>query len=442
MQGAHPFFTYTTEILAWRLGRTPDATSVGELAVPAKADPGRARAKAARIVRAARDARDIVLLGLGRGETAAALAEVLPPDKFLTVLSADPAAAAGLRAADRLGWFAVDGRARLVADSSRQALLCLPLLAGWDARDALVVVNPEPCPPVEREALAWVRRMLAGCAPLPAPGSSAKAPSGSQADAPTDDGPGPAPGSLLDAGPDVSAAAPAPTVTLAVLVRPGEPGLAAFFAACAGLADAAVLCWDAADIPEAAALAAALDMPVRHLARPLRNDFAAQRNALLAACPPGWVLTLDPDERPGPGFRQAIARLTRTPGLGAAYFPRLTLYPDAGHVKIGHGLWPDLQLRLFRKAGPDHPRYVRPVHERLDGLCGRAALALDAPLVHHNRLLADDGTVTAKLAAYDAAGGAPRHHLSPDYPTLPLAFFTALIGKPVPGRVLLLPELW
>lgn len=426
MQGAHPFFTYTTEILAWRLGGTSDAPSAGDLAVPAVTDPGRARAKAGRIVRAARNARDIVLLGLGTGETAAALVEVLPPDKFLTVLCADPTAAARLRAAGRLGWFAPAGRARLVADGSRQALLCLPLLAGWDAPDALVVVNVEACAPAEREALAWVRRMLAGCAPLSALGFPAKDPLGSSAIIP--------PGS--------SAAAPAPAVTLAVLARPDEPGLAAFFAACAGLADAAVLCWDAADIPETAALAAALDMPVRHLARPLRNDFAAQRNALLDACPPGWVLSLDPDERPGPGLAQTVAQLTRAPGLGAAYFPRLTLYPDAGHVKIGHGLWPDLQLRLFRKVGPNQPRYVRPVHERLDGLSGRAALALDAPLVHHNRLLADDGTVTAKLAAYDAAAGAPRHHLSPDYPSLPLAFFTNLIGKPVPGRVLLLPELW
>jgi hypothetical protein len=411
VQGAHPFFTYTTEILAWRLGGTSDAPSAGDLAVSAVGDPDRARAKAGRIVRAARNARDIVLLGLGNGETAAALAEALPPDKFLTVLCADPATAARLRQSGRLSWFAPDGRTRLVADGSRQALLCLPLLAGWDVRDALIVVNAEACAPAEREALAWVRRMLAGCALLPALGS------------------------LFDAG-------PAPTGTLAVLARPDEPGLETFFAACAGLADAAVLCWDAADIPEAAALAAALDMPVRHLARPLRNDFAAQRNALLDACPPGWILTLDPDERPGPGLAQTVAQLTRAPGLGAVYFPRLTLYPDAGHVKIGHGLWPDLQLRLFRKVGPDQPRYVRPVHERLEGLSGRAALALDAPLVHHNRLLADDGTVTAKLAAYDAAAGTPRHHLSPDYPTLPLAFFTTFIGKPVPGRVLLLPELW
>lgn len=408
VQGAHPFFTYTTEILGWRLGDAP-SPAAAPVTDETPGDPGRSRARASRILRAARDARDIVLLGLGTGALAAALAEALPADKFLTVLSPDPAAARRLRDAGRLPWFSPHGRAGLLADTSRQALFCLPLAAGLAPWSALVTTNPEPCPPPERQALDWLRRMLAQSAPLP----------------------GAAP------------PAPAPPVTLAVLGRPDEPGLADFFAACAGLAQAAVLCWDAADVPPGATgLAEALGMPTRHVARPLAGDFAAQRNALLAACPPGWVLTLDPDERPAPGLPATLARLVADPSLGAAYFPRMTLYPDADHVKVGHGLWPDLQLRLFRNAPPARPRYVRPVHERLEGLSGRAVLALDAPLAHCNRLLADNGTVTAKLAAYDAAAGAPRHHLSADYPVLPRAFFDTFPADPAQRRVLLPAELW
>ena len=139
---------------------------------------------------------------------------------------------------------------------------------------------------------------------------------------------------------------------------------------------------------------------------------------------------------------RTIARITRAPDIGGVFFPRLTLYPDPGHAKVGHGLWPDLQLRLLRTLPPATPRYVRPVHERLEGLAGRAALALDAPLFHYNRLLADDVAVKAKLAAYDAAEGQHRHRLSRDYPSLPLEFFEALSGDRREGRVLLLPPLW
>jgi len=409
VQGAHPFFTYTGEILAWRLGDERNA-DVSPSPAP---DAARVRAWAGRILRAARDAREIVLLGLGSGAVAGALARSLPDDKVLTVLSPDPAAARRLAATGALDWRVPDGPTRLLADTSRQALFCLPVLAGFDPDRAVVVANPEPCPPHTREALAWVRRMLTASVPLP------EAPAGA----------------------GIPVAAP-PDVTLAVLVQPREPGLEEFFAACAGLARSAVLCWDAAAVPRQAALARALDMPVRHLTRPLAGDFAAQRNALVAACPPGWVLTLDPDERPAPDMARTIARVTRAPDIGGVFFPRLTLYPDKDHAKVGHGLWPDLQLRLFHTPPPASPRYVRPVHERLEGLVGRAALALDAPLLHYNRLLADEGAVKAKLAAYDAAAGQPRHRLSRDYPSLPLTFFTALSGDRREGRVLLLPPLW
>ena len=409
MQGAHPFFTYTGEILAWRLGDERNA-DVSPSPAP---DAARVRAWAGRILRAARDAREIVLLGLGSGAVAGALARSLPADKVLTVLSTDPAAARRLAATGALAWRAPAGQARLLADTSRQALFCLPVLAGFDPDRAVVVANPEPCPPHTREALAWVRRMLTASIPLP------EAPAGA---------------GIPDAAP--------PDVTLAVLVQPREPGLKEFFTACAGLARSAVLCWDAAAVPRQAALARALDMPVHHLARPLAGDFAAQRNALVAACPPGWVLTLDPDERPAPDMARTITRVTRAPDIGGVFFPRLTLYPDKDHAKVGHGLWPDLQLRLFHTLPPASPRYVRPVHERLEGLAGRAALALDAPLLHYNRLLDDEGAVKAKLAAYDAAAGQPRHHFSRDYPSLPLTFFTALSGDRREGRVLLLPPLW
>lgn len=402
---AHPFFTYTDEILGWRLGGPAPAGPAPDEGVPG---PDRTEARVRRILRAAAGRPAVLLLGLGVGRLAAALAEALPPATSLTVLCLDPAAAVRLRQAGNLAWAGPDGSRQLLADSSPQALFCLLALAGPAPGTALITVNPEDAAPDERAGLSQLRRLLADASPLAVPA-----------------------GPMLGPGP-----------TLAVLVRPDEPDLAGFFQACRGLAEQAVILWDGPDVPRAADAASALGVPVRHLARPLGRDYAAQRNALLAACPPGWVLTLDPDERPGPGFGELTARLTAAPDIGAVYFPRITLYPDPGRAKVGHGLWPDLQLRLFSTAPPARPRYVRPVHERLEGLAGRAALALGAPLFHHNRLLADNAAVAAKLSGYDAACGAPVHRLSRDYPTLPLSFFAHLAGKATDGRVMLLPRLW
>ncbi|EFL52920.1 conserved hypothetical protein [Solidesulfovibrio fructosivorans JJ]] len=409
MADAHPYFTYTREILSWRLGdQATQPSRGGDAPSP---DPARTAVRAGRIVRAAGTHREVLLLGLGTGDLAAVLADALPPETSLTVLCPDTVAAARLRDAGGLAWARPAGNRQLLADASRQALFCLPAMTAQLGPQTLVTVNPEPCPPEIRQSLVWLRRMLADVVSLPEPAKS-------------------------------TAPAPAP-VTLAVLARPDEPALPDFFGACAGLAPKAVIVWDAPDVPARGRDAAArLGMPARHLARPLGGDFAAQRNALLAACPPGLVLSLDPDERPGPGFRETLSRLAATPGLGGAYFPRLTLYPDPEHVKAGYGLWPDLQLRLFAHAPPTGPRYVRPVHERLEGLAGPVVLALDAPLLHLNRLLADDAAVTAKLAAYDAAAGRQAHHFSRDYPALPREFFAALAATPQHGRVLLLPGLW
>ena len=212
-----------------------------------------------------------------------------------------------------------------------------------------------------------------------------------------------------------------------------------FFEAARGLASQAVIVWDAAEVPPRARAAERLGLPVRHLARPLDGDFAAQRNALLAACPPGWMLSLDPDERPGPGFAAAVARVMALPEAGAGYFPRLTLYPDPGRVKAGHGLWPDWQLRLCRLGGSSGPRYVRPLHERLEGHPGAAVLALDAPILHCNRLVVDAAGVAGKLEAFSRVPGAAVHRLSADYPTLPRAFFDHLSRGTPPGRFVLLP---
>lgn len=397
----HPFFQYTSEIVSWRLGRTETVRT----AFPP--EPARVAGQVERVLRHLAGRRDVALVGLGAGRLAAALAEALPEEVALTVLDAAPEAVRRLLAAGELAWLQAEGSRQLLVDTSAMALFCLVVGAGISPATTLVTVTPEVGGSDEHRELAQWRRLFLGSRPAPGPASET--------------------------------ALPRPT--LAVLARPDEPDLPGFFAAAAGLADRAVVLWDAGEVPAAAREAEALGVPVIHLARRLADDFAAQRNALLAACAGPWILSLDPDERPGPGFGPALRRLMAMPGVGGAFFPRLTLYPDAGRAKVGYGLWPDVQLRLFRTTAAG-PRYVRPVHERLEGLAGRAALALDAPLHHYNRLLADRAAVLAKLAGFDAAAGRPTHRLNLDYPSLPLEFFAPPAGLPPEGRVLLLPPMW
>ena len=400
----HPFFAYTAEVLSWRLGHPerPQPTCAPT--------PQQTQDRVGRILRAGTGHSEIVLMGLGSGELAAALAARQPAGKPLTVVSLAPESARSLLAAGRLPWFGPDSPCQLLADASPQAACQLLFSLGLSPQSALVTVNPEPSDLREKPALALLRRLLTASRLAPPPDW-----------------------------PDAPPPSPLAGLTLALLARPDEPQLDAFFSAVRGLAGQAVIVWDAAAVPEAAGQARTLGIPVRHLARPLGNDFAAQRNAMLAACPPGWVLSLDPDERPGPGFAASLARLMATPGLGAAYFPRLTLYPDHTRAKVGHGLWPDWQLRLYRTGPPGCPQYVRALHERLEGTTGSTGLALNAPILHRNRLVADTAAVSEKLAAFSRLPGAASHCLSADYPTLPLEFFTALAPPAGQDRLLLLP---
>jgi len=400
----HPFFAYTAEVLSWRLGRQ-DSPAPAPAPTPQQTQSRVGRLLRARQAGAGRS--DIVLLGLGSGDLAAALAARLPSEAALTVVSLDPEAARSRLAAGRLPWLGPASPCRLLADASPQAVCQLLFSCGFSPQSALVTVNPESAAPSESHALALLRRLLTA--------SRWAAPPNAPPDAP-------------------------PKPTLALLARPDEPRLEEFFAAAQGLAGQAVIVWDAATVPAAAEQARALEIPVRHLARPLDGDFAAQRNAMLESCPPGWVLSLDPDERPGPGFRASLARIMAAPGLGAAYFPRLTLYPDHCRAKVGHGLWPDWQLRLYRTGPPGSPHYARALHERLEGATGRTGLALDAPILHFNRLVADQAAVSDKLAAFSRLPGAAAHQLSADYPTLPLEFFTTLAPPDGQERLLLLPE--
>jgi hypothetical protein len=232
----------------------------------------------------------------------------------------------------------------------------------------------------------------------------------------------------------IVAEAPLPRLSAAAILTPAEPDLPAFFRQFPPWLTELVLVWDAPALPDQLlpkGFLQELPFPVRQLARPLGADFSAQRNAMLAACKGDWVLYLDADERLSPEDWAKVPGLCALDATGW-HLPRVTFYPTVNNALIGFGLWPDIQLRLFRsRAGLT---FVNPVHERLVGLSGQQGLALGVEIEHLSRLRKNEAQLRAKLEVFDAAGaGHVRHALSAAYPSGPRALVS---GE---GRCLLMP---
>ena len=160
--------------------------------------------------------------------------------------------------------------------------------------------------------------------------------------------------------------------------------------------------------------------PVIQKHRPLAGNFAKQRNYALSLCTAPWVLALDADERLAPETWQQVFALTTQQDISAAFLPRLTFYPNEAHFRVGFGLWPDPQLRLFKQT--PNTRFNRPVHEILEGIEGQQVLLLHAPILHYSYTLKNRELLQERLAVFNQAAGREVHMLSEEYPCLPLAW--------------------
>ena len=103
--------------------------------------------------------------------------------------------------------------------------------------------------------------------------------------------------------------------------------------------------------------------------------FAAQKNFGLAEAGGDWILSLDADEQVSPELRDEILGVLAADGPSDGYrVPRRNLF---GGQWIRHGgLWPDWQLRLFRRGCGTFVE--RAVHESVEvaGSVGRCRGAL------------------------------------------------------------------
>lgn len=323
----------------------------------------------------------VILFGLENGEHALALRETLPVTTPIIICETDTTNARAFLA-DHPEWGTGDAGACVAADVSVWALLYLLALAGLTPGNATLALNPA-APEGKRKQYRTLQRTFLNAQPHQAINSSYLSHVGVQA----------------------------PDLSVGAILNPDEPDLDIFFGQFPDWVREVVVIWDAESVPKRQFTCAA---PVHHYAQPL-TDFATQRNRMLAECTGKWILYIDGDELFSEDVWGLLTACMLVKRLEACWFPRMTLYPDENHVKAGYGLWPDLQLRLFRNR--ESVRFTRPVHERLIGIEGRTALALDAPILHYSRLRKTPEELVAKLKRFDETGGAS-HMLNTDYPTI------------------------
>jgi len=128
-----------------------------------------------------------------------------------------------------------------------------------------------------------------------------------------------------------------------------------------------------------------VELALQHGARVVQHpleDFAAQRDAALAAVDADWILFVDSDERVTPLLAQEVRQVIQYSGPDARagwWIPRHNYM--IGHRMRGGGWYPDHQLRLLRRG---KARYdpAHKVHEVvvLDGQAGY----LSQPFIHYN----------------------------------------------------------
>lgn len=345
-----------------------------------------------------RDIRTIVIFGLGSGDFVRALAGKLdnvpkspadstqPQDIQLIICERSPSRVRNLKELGTLDWLRTSLNTHLLCDTSPWAHVVLLASLGISAKNAEIRINPELS---KKNIYTPTLKTIHG--------------------------------STLSALPQ--GVTTRPTISFAAILSPKDSGLIDFYNTIPAWADEVILVFDGEspkDIP------LPKEIPARIISRPLDGDFAAQRNAMLSACTCDWVFTLDADERLLMDDMALIPRLAahgEASSTEAFCFPRQTLYPDEKSFLCGYGLWPDLQLRLYRRNSG--LTYLRRIHEKLSGLKGNVGIALDLSILHLARLLKDDAKLRQKLDVFNAAGkGTIQHRLNIDYPAIPAALFS------------------
>ena len=371
---------YTTEVLAWRLGEPLPAVASASPRVDTEA-------LAVRLLRMVKASGRplLALLGLGDGTLAARLLDSLPAGVRLLVLESNPH-----RARAVLPHFPELGPCLLV-DTSPWALLLLALEAGLTPDNCTLGRTSPDMPPQEAaegsHALQDDQRVLHHWRQLFFGARRQELPPASPATV---------------------------RISVGAILHPAEPRLNEFFAHIPPWVHEVCVIWDGKSPGFGMHRCPA---PLLARVRPLGGNFGEQRNVMLDLCSGDWCLYLDADERLHPQTWAALPALAALAGAGGVLFPRLTFEGSEAHVRMGYGLWPDVQCRFFPLQG--QARFHGTIHEQIRGLGGNRVLTPGMPILHYSHVRKKRTQVEEKLRIFNEAAGSEMHVASESYPCLP-----------------------
>lgn len=370
---------YSGEVLTWQLGQpgTPAVTDA------------EAKTVAQRLLRmvTASSRPLLALMGVGDGTLAARVLDALPENVELRILEPSPHRARWVleRFAQMQPTLLPRLLTCLLVDTSPWALLLLALNAGLTPKNCTLARAERPrhddISPEARTLDHWRKLFLsAQCERLPATAGT-------------------------------------PHISVGAILHPAEPHLAEFFNHIPPWIHELCVVWDGA-LPEAPP--PSCPVPLRQRVRILGDDFSGQRNAMLELCGGDWCLYLDADERLSPEGWASLRALASVPMTDSVLFPRLTFEGSEERIRMGYGLWPDVQCRFFSLQG--HVHFQGNIHERVQGLEGQPLLAPGMPIFHYSHVQKSHTQVAEKLRVFNKAAmaeGSSLHVGSTAYPSLP-----------------------
>ncbi len=130
--------------------------------------------------------------------------------------------------------------------------------------------------------------------------------------------------------------------------------------------------------------------------RALNKDFATQKNFLTSMCSGDYIFNIDADEKPHDALINQIKSVLEMNDVELIWVPRVNTVEGVTPEYIERCGWrvteqgwinyPDYQARVYKNA--EHIKWVRPVHEYIDGAKTYSHLPPyeELSLYHHKKL--------------------------------------------------------
>ncbi|WP_239061097.1 glycosyltransferase [Desulfovibrio sp. JC022] len=327
-----------------------------------------------------RNAKTIILFGAGSGTLGKVLAEKKSSEQELIICDLYPE---HIRMLNKGGFGEINKNENytLLTDSSIWALLLLLSQNGYETTDSHLILNPE-LDGQSKNKHQNLQKLFSGTKQIDPPEHASPC-----------------------------------KISAAAILSPDEPELADFITNFPDWIDEIVLVWDCADLTPVPQLGKFHRAEIINVCHHLEADFSAQRNRMLENCSGDWIIYLDADERLSKESWDTTRLMTSFKGCNGWYLPRMTFYPDREHCRIGYGLWPDLQLRLFRNS--PSLKFVNKIHEQLTGINGASGILTNCPIQHLTHLLKSRKMIESKLEKFNSStGGNFSHQLGNEFPHL------------------------